>query len=133
RRAAGGVLAGGGLDVEKGPRGVRLLWAGRVLPVRLERLPEVVVQSLVVGVAVLHHDGRDAVRVAGREPVADRRAVILHVEGVLRQTQYRGELLDDGGEIVERVRELVPRRPRAVAEARVVGSNQVVAVGQGRD
>src|SRR5262245_9005544 len=104
-----GVLPSGGLEVEKGPQRVPLLQAGRVLPVRLERLPEVVVQSLGVGVAVLHHDGRDAVRGAGREPVADRRAVILQVEGVLRQTEYGGELLDDDGDVVEGVSELVPR------------------------
>src|SRR5262249_14715888 len=67
------------------------------------------------------------------EPVADRRAVILHVEGVLRQTEYRGELLDDGSEVVEGVSELVPWRHRAVAEAGVVGGEQAVAVGQGRD
>src|SRR5262245_19171076 len=128
-----GVLPARGLDVEKGPQGVPLLQAGRVLPVRLERLPEVVVQSLVVRVAVLHHDGGDAVRVPRREPVADRRAVILHVERVLRQAEYRGELLDHGGEVVEGVSELVPRRHRAVAEARVVGGEHAVAVGQGRD
>src|SRR5262245_17257509 len=132
-RDAVGVLPAGGLDVEEGLQCGPLLQAGRVLPVRLEGLPEVVVQSLVVGVAVLHHDGGDAVRVAGREPVADRRAVILHVEGVLRQAEYRGELLDDGGEVIEGVSELVPRRHRAVAEAGVVGGEHAVAVGQGRD
>src|SRR5215469_13958617 len=100
-RDAVGVLPASGLDVEKGAQRVPLHQTGRFLPVRLEWLPEVVIQSLVVGVAVLHHDGRDAVRVASREPVADRRAVILHVEGVLRQTEYRGELLDDGGEVIE--------------------------------
>src|SRR4029077_1028522 len=90
-------------------------------------------ESFVVGVAVLHYDSRDAFRVAGRKPVSDRRAIILHVEGVLRQTEYRGELLDDGGEVIEGVSELVPRRHRAVAEAGVVGGEHAVAVGQGRD
>src|SRR5262245_44151585 len=86
-RDAVGVLPARSLDIEKGPQGVPLLQAGRLLPVRFEWLPEVVVESLVVGVAVLHHDGGNAVRVAGRESVADRRAVILHVEGVLRKAE----------------------------------------------
>src|SRR6516165_788207 len=47
--------------------------------------------------------------------------------------KHRGELLDDPGEVVEGVSELVPRRHRVVTEAGVVGSEHAVAVGQGRD
>ena len=47
--------------------------------------------------------------------------------------KHRGELLDDPGEVVEGVSELVPRRDRVVTEAGVVESEHAVAVGQGRD
>ena len=63
-----------------------------LLPVSLDRLPEVVVEPLVVGVAVLHDEGRDAVRVLDGQAVADRRAVVLNIQGVLRQADLLGEL-----------------------------------------
>jgi len=49
---------------------VTFLIAARILPVCLDRLPEVVVQSLVVSVAVLHHDGGDPKRERGRSSLA---------------------------------------------------------------
>ena len=110
--------------------GVRL---GAVLPVRLERLPEVVVQPLVVGVAVLHHQGGHTLRVPDRQPVADRSAVVLDVERVLLQPDLLGELLHHVGQLVEGVVELAYGRGRTVAEAGVVRGDQVELVGQGRD
>ena len=68
-----------------------------------------------------------------RQAVADRGAVVLHVEGVLRQPELLGELVDHLRQVVERVRELVVRRHRAVAVAGVVGRDDVVLVRQRRD
>ena len=48
-----GVLPRGAFEREGASEGSRVL-VGAVLPVRLQRHPEVVVQALVVGVAVLH-------------------------------------------------------------------------------
>ncbi len=67
---------------QQAAEGVAFLLAVRLLPVRLDRLPEVVVEPLVVGVAVLHHDGRDPLRMPRRQAIADRGAVVLHVEGI---------------------------------------------------
>ena len=101
-----------------------------LLPVRLDRLPEVVVESLVVGVAVLHDDGGDPLRMLDSQTVADRCAVVLHVDGVLRQPELLGELVDHLRQVVERVSELVVRRHRAVAVAGIVRRDHVILVGQ---
>ncbi len=59
-----------------------------------------------LGVAVLHNDRGDPLGVAGGELVADGRAVILDVEGIIRQAQQLSEFVDNRGEIVERQAEL---------------------------
>ena len=79
--------------VRKPRRGFGAL-GGLLLPVSLERLPEVVVEALVVGVAVLHHEGLHALRVLDGQAVAHRRAVVHNIQGVLRQPDLLGELLD---------------------------------------
>jgi hypothetical protein len=53
----------------------------------------------------------------------------LHIEGIFREAECLGELVDDRGEIVEGVSELIPRRHRTVAEAGVVGCQHAVAIG----
>src|SRR5882724_5546014 len=80
---AGRVLPLGRLIGEQPAKGVTLLLAVWMLPIFLEWLPEVVGDPLVVGIAVLHHDGADSLRVRDSESVADRRPVVLYVEGVL--------------------------------------------------
>src|SRR5262245_31921833 len=56
------ILPPGRLIFYEPAEGVALLLAGRLLPVRLDRLPEIVVQALLVRLAVLHHDGGDPLR-----------------------------------------------------------------------
>ena len=68
-----------------------------------------------------------------RQAVADRGTVVLDVEGVLRQPELLGELVDHLRQVVEGVGELVARRHRAVAVARVVRRNDVVLVPQRGD
>src|SRR5438874_1031170 len=94
--------------------------AGSSSSICLEGLPEVVVQPLVVGVAVLHHQARHPLRVPDRQPVADRSTVVLDVEGVLLQPHLLDELLHHVGQLVEGVVELLHGRGRTVAEAGVV-------------
>jgi hypothetical protein len=49
------------------------------------------------------------VRVVGRQAKADRNAVVLHEDGVLRQAEQLREFIDDPSEVVDGVSELVPR------------------------
>ena len=63
------------------------LFLGAVLPVRLDRFPEVVVDPFVVGVAVLHDQCFDSLRVLDGEPKTDRRSVVHQVDRILLQTR----------------------------------------------
>jgi hypothetical protein len=71
--------------------------------------------------------------VAQRQPPADGCAVVLDVDRVPLQAEVVQQLVDMVGEVVERVAELVDARHVGVAEAGVVGGDDVVAVGQRRD
>ena len=68
-----------------------------------------------------------------RQPKADRAAVIVHVERVAPDAERLRELVDDLGEVIERVGELLGRRRTAEAEARIVRRDDMVAVGEQRD
>jgi hypothetical protein len=111
-------------------RGMRFAPVG---PVGFERCPEFIVDAFVIGVAVLNHDGRHALRMGGGEAEADRCAVVLYVQGVLRCADRGGELVDHVGEVVEGIGEFIHRRHVALAEAWIVGCNHMIAVGQLRD
>ena len=128
-----GVLPLRRFRVQESPQGIAPVLAGRFLPVRLDRLPKVVVDPLVVGVPVLHYNGGHSAWVLLGEPVTDRGAVILHVQGVARQPDLFGELLDHVSQVVEGVGEPVPRRHRALAEPGVVRRDDVVLLRQCRD
>jgi len=67
----GRVLPFGRVVGEQPAKGVTLLLAVWVPPVLLDRLPEVVVEALLVGVAVLDDDGGDPLRVLDGKSVAD--------------------------------------------------------------
>nr|GEU28643.1 serine racemase [Tanacetum cinerariifolium] len=108
---------------------------GRALvgPVGLDRFPERIVEPLVVGIAVLDHDGSDALGMGGGQAVADGRAVILHVQRVTVDAQRGREPVDGVRQVVEAVGVAVHRRHIALAVAGVVGRDHVVAVRQQRD
>jgi len=95
--------------------------------------PECVVQAFVVGVAVLDHDGADALGMRVRQTVTDRSAVALHVDGEPGQAELDGELVDDGGQVVEAVVEAFQRWLVALAVARIVGRDHAVAPGEARN
>jgi hypothetical protein len=68
------VLPSGRVVAQECPQGVLLLPGARLLPIRPDRLPEGVVESLVVGVAVLDDEGRDPLQVRDGQAVADSRS-----------------------------------------------------------
>ncbi len=82
---------------------------------------------------VLDDDRRHALRVLERHAEADGTAVVVHVERVAGETELPCEAVDDGRDVVERVREVLRVRPVAVAKARIVGSDQVIPLGEKRE
>ena len=88
-------------------------------------------EALLVGVRVLDHLPLEPVRVTADDAVADRSAVVLQVEPERVKPVSLEQALDDLGEPVERVVEAVGHV--GVAEARVVGREDVEAVGERRD
>ena len=57
-------------------------------------------------------------------------AIILHVKRVAREAYRFGEAIYDLRQIVERVSELFWVWPVAMPEARVIGSDKVIAIGK---
>ncbi len=97
-----------------------------------DRVPEAF-EALGIGVAVLHDDGRDPLGMGRGQAVADRRAVVLDVDGIALETELADEALDELCEVIEAVFERLDRRRVAAAEARIVRGDEVIAVGQQRD
>lgn len=88
-------------------------------------------QAFGVGVAVLHDQAGDPLRVTQCETEADGRAEVEEVQGEPGQAQAFDEAFGDGREPVEAVLEPVGRR--RVAEAGVVGRDEAVVRAQGVD
>ncbi len=61
---------------------------------------------------------------------ADGSAVVLHVERVAREAERLGEMIHHAGDVIEGVREFFWVWPIAVAEARIIGRDEVVAIGK---
>ena len=95
-----------------------------------QRLHRVAEEPLHVGIAVLADDRRDAFGMAQRQPPAHRGAVVLDEDRVPLQAEVVQQRVDMVGEVVERVLELVDARHIGVAEAGVVGGDDVVSVGE---
>jgi len=85
-------------------------------------------QPLGVGVAVLHDQAADALGAAFGEAEADRGAEVEHVHHEPGEADPVGEAVDHVGEPVEGEGEAVGRL--GVAEARVVGGDDAVAVAE---
>ena len=80
--------------------------------------------------SVLDDQGLDPLRVGQGHPETHGAAVILHIKRVVRDAQRFGEVVHDLGVVIERVGELLRVRPVAVAKARVVGRDEVIAIGK---
>ena len=88
-----------------------------IFPIRLDRLPEVVVKPLFIGIPILDDQCLYALGMPDRKPKADRSAIIHDVQAVRLQAKMLGELLDDVGEMVKAVVKLADGRHRAVSNA----------------
>ncbi len=60
-------------------------------------------------------------------------AVILHVERVVREPERFGEVVHDLGDVIEGVCEFFRVGPIAVSETRIIGRDQVIAIGKPRE
>jgi hypothetical protein len=79
-------------------------------------------EALLVAVGVLNHLPLEPLRVAGDDAVADRAAVVLHVDAHRAgEADPLEQTLDDLGEMVEGVVPVGRIRHVAVAEPGVVG------------
>ncbi len=61
---------------------------------------------------------------------ADGAAVVLHVERVAREAERFGEMIHHVGDVVEGVCEFFRVWPVAVAEAGIIGRDEVIAIGK---
>ena len=104
-----------------------------VVPVHLERLPEVIIQAFVVRIAVLHDKSRDAFGVFNSQPIADRGSIVLNIKCVLREADLLGEFLNDFGNFVESVIKLVYGRSGTLAVSGIIRCHDMVLISQGRD
>ncbi len=123
-------LAVGLLDVL--PPGVvqALVHRAAVGPIGLDRLPEIVVDALVVGVPVLNDQRVDTFGVFGRQTEADRRAIVHQVQRVVVEAEFFGQLFDDDAEVVKGVVKFVNRRHGAVAVTGIIRRHEVELVSQ---
>ena len=90
----------------------------------------VLAETGVVCYRVLDDESFDSVRVSQDHAKADGTTVILHVEGEVGETERFGEVIHDLRNVIEGVREFFRVRPVAVTEARVIGSDKVIAIGK---
>lgn len=81
---------------------------------------------------VLNDQRLHAIGVPQRDAKTDGTAVVLHVERVPRQPDRVGEAIDDGCQMIERVRKLGRLWPIAMSEAWIIGRDQMEPVGQAR-
>jgi len=127
RAAADVALPGGGGREEVLAQ--RRLVGGAVRPERAAGVPQ---RAEPVGVRdrVLHDHRPHAGGVRGRQPEADRAAVVLHEQGVAAEAELLGEAPDDLGQVIEGVGEARPVGRVAVPETRVVRGDEVEGVGQ---
>ena len=79
---------------------------------------------------ILNDQRLNALRVSKSQAKANWPTIVLHVEVVMRQAERLGKMLHYGRNVVEGVHELCRIRPIAMAETRIIRSDQVIAVGQ---
>src|SRR5215831_19135016 len=103
-----------------------------VSPVRLDRIPELL-QSFFIGVAVLHNEPGHALGMLQGKAPSYGCPVIHNVHGVAHKTELIEQTVDQFAEAVEGISELAPVWHIALPVSRVVGSDQMVAVRQGRN
>ena len=79
---------------------------------------------------ILDDESLDPLRVRQCHAKANRPAIVLHVRSVVRQAYRLREIVDHGSDVIERIFEPLRVRPVAVSEARVIGRDEVIAIGK---
>ena len=82
---------------------------------------------------VLNNESFHAFRVLQDHAKTHRPTIILHVERVAREPKRLSEMIHDLCVVIERVRECLRIRPVAVSEARIIGSDQMIAIRQSEE
>ena len=85
-----------------------------------------------MGDSILDDQRLNPFRMRERKAKADRAAIVLHEENVAMQIESHRELIHDGRQMVESVREGSRVRRPAMTEAGIVRRDQMVAVGKQR-
>ena len=110
-------------------RSQRIFIHRAIRPKLAPRLP-VHSESFVMRDRVLNNQSFHALRVRQNHAKTHRPAIVLHVERVARESERFGEMIHDLGVVIERVRECLRIRPVTVPETGVIGSDQVIAIGE---
>src|SRR5215469_2436691 len=98
-----------------------------VSPVRLDRIPELL-QSLFIGVAVLHNEPAHPLGMLQGKAPSYGRPIIHNVQGVACNTELFEQTVNQLAEAVESISELASVWHFALAVSRIVGSDETVAV-----
>ena len=104
-----------------------------VAPERAKRLLGVLRHALLVGVGVLDDEALHPIRGFFEQPESDGPADVVDVKDVRGDPQLLEQVADEGGEIIERVAVIVPRRRLGMAEADEVGGDEMEAVRERGD
>ena len=102
---------------------------GAICPKGAARVP-VCAEAGVVRDSVLNDQRLDALGMRQDHAKADRGAIVLHIQVVFREAHRFDEVIHDFGDAIERVGKFLRIGPIAVAEARIVGRNEMITVGQ---
>src|SRR5215469_7018373 len=103
-----------------------------VSPVSPNRIPELL-QSLFIGVAVLHNEPGHALGMLQGKPPSYGRAVVHNIHGVACNTELFEQTVNQLAEAVESISELASLWHITLAVSRIVRSDQTIAVCQGRN
>src|SRR5258705_1202812 len=106
-----------------------LKFVDRICPIFLACLPKRA-QALFIRDRVLDNDGADTLWVAERHAKADRPTIILHEQNVVRDPKLCRKFVRHLREIVESVLEVGWRGRAAVAEAGIIGGDEMIFVGE---
>src|SRR5215467_6334770 len=101
------------------PQLVAVLFA-TVLPVDLDRLPEIVVDAFIVGVAILDDQRLHALRMLDGQAKSNRGTVVHEIDRVFFQADLVREFFDDVRQVIEGVFEFGHRGSRATPVAGII-------------
>jgi hypothetical protein len=80
--------------------------------------------------SILNDESFDAIGMRQRHAKTNGATVILHVKRVTREFQCLGEMVHDLRVVIEGIGKLLRIGPVAVSKSRVIGRDQVIAIGK---